>query len=299
MVGGGWRRVLQRLPWLLGVTLWYTAQTAWRARRLPLAQQPLYRARRLQEGCQILCRLMGITVHAAKATLPAGWPGLLVANHFSALDPIVLATCWPVAFVGKAELARWPLIGWLCRTYGVLFVERERRTRSVAFIQQVRAWLKAGVSVMVFPEGTTGPGDTVQPFKTGVFEAIAGLEEGWVLPVALCLQRAGERPATSEVRRWYAWTAGLSFLRHLLRWLEAAQLHLQVHTGTPISTADQDRKKLAREAFEQVRALYHEMLCEGLSPAADDRIFAATSMKQSGPGIVSEKESKASNTHFS
>ncbi|SHK20296.1 lysophospholipid acyltransferase family protein [Rhodothermus profundi] len=288
MLRPSWWRVLKRLPRLLGTTLWYTAWTAWKVRRLPSVQRPMYRAQRLQEGCRILCRLMGIVVDAPDCPpLPAGQPGLLVANHFSALDPIVLATCWPVAFVGKAELARWPLIGWLCRTYGVLFVERERRTRSVAIIQQMRTWLAAGVPVMVFPEGTTGTGETVRPFKTGAFEAVAGLEEGWVLPVSLCLQRVNGRLATPEVRRWYAWTEGLSFLRHLLRWLGTKHLHLKVQVGTPIPTTGQHRKQLAQQAFEQVRALYHKMLTERMAMADDDRIFSTNvhETKRAGHGL--------------
>ncbi|WP_054684161.1 lysophospholipid acyltransferase family protein [Rhodothermus marinus] len=288
MAGWSWWRALRRLPRLLAITLWYTARTALQARRLPPERQPLYRARRQQEGCRILCRLLGITVQAPEVSLPAGRPGLLVANHFSALDPIVLATCWSVSFVGKAELARWPLIGWLCRTYGVLFVERERRTRSVAFVRQVRERLEAGVPVMVFPEGTTGPGDAVQPFKTGAFEAVAGLEESWVLPVSLCLQQVDGQPATPEVRRRYAWTEGLSFLRHLIRWLGTAQMQLQVRIGAPIPTAGRHRKALAREAFEQVRALYQEMLTEAMPFPTNDRIFSSVSMKQTGPGTVSE-----------
>ncbi len=211
-----------------------------------------------------------------------------MANHFSALDPIVLATCWPVAFVGKAELARWPLIGWLCRTYGVLFVERARRKRSVAFVRQVQERLEAGVPVMVFPEGTTGASDAVQPFKTGAFEAVARLNASWVLPVSLCLQQVDGRPATPAVRRWYAWTEGLSFLRHLMRWLGTAHVQLQVRIGTPIPAAGRHRKELAREAFEQVRTLYQEMLTGATSSTLDDRIFSSVSVKQTGPGTVSE-----------
>ncbi len=298
MPAWSWWRILRRLPRLLGITLWYTARTAWQARRLSPAQRPLYRARRLQEGCQILCRLMGIAVRASGPSLPEGRPSLLVANHFSALDPIVLATCWPVAFVGKAELARWPLIGWLCRTYGVLFVERARRTRSLTFVRQVQERIKAGVPVMVFPEGTTGPGDTVQPFKTGAFEAVAGLADSWVLPVSLCLQRVDGGPATPDMRRWYAWTEGLSFLRHLLRWLGTRSLQLQVRVGTPIPTADRHRKELAHKAYEQVQALYHEMLAEGLTAAANDRIFLSVSAKQTRPDTVSENDPEATDTHL-
>jgi len=287
----GWGRLWGRLPKLLYITLRYTIATNRQARRLPAQVQPLFRAQRQQEGCRLLCRIMGLEVEAPGAALPANTCGLLVANHLGALDPIVLATCWPVAFVGKAELARWPLIGWLCRSYGVLFVARERRTQSAHFVQQVRARLQAGVPVLVFPEGTTGTGEAVQPFKTGAFEAVAGMPAGWVLPVSLCIHKVNGKPASPEERRWLAWTGGLPFWRHLSRWLRLRGVKLQVRTGSPISATHKTRKQLAQEAFSVVQGLYAEMLRTAVEVRGSMQKFSASTAKQSASAAVSESSS--------
>lgn len=286
-----WGRLLGRLPKLLYIALRYTIATNRQARRLPSEAQPLFRAQRQQEGCRFLCRIMGLEVDASNAALPTGTPGLLVANHLGALDPIVLATCWPVAFVGKAELRRWPLIGWLCRSYGVLFVARERRTQSAHFVQQVRARLQAGVPVLVFPEGTTSRGDAVQPFKTGAFEAVAGMPQSWVLPVSLCIQEVDGKPASGRERQWLAWHAQVSFVRHLSRWLRLRRARLQVRVGRPISTLHKTRKKLAQEAFEVVQGLYEAMLKATVDTAGPMQKIPASTAKQSASAAVSESSS--------
>ena len=248
-------RRIWRLIRLVGVTLLRTLWLRVAAWRRAPEERAALRAAHQQAGTRRLCRIMNVQVEV-QGKLPARLKGLVVCNHLGILDPLVLSSCMPLAFAGKAGLRDWPLIGWVCRTFGVVFVDRGRRTATSAFVQQVRDKLAHGVGVLVFPEGTTSKGDRVRPFKTGAFEAVAGLDEGTVLPLYLKVVTVEGRPADAARRERVTWAdPAPSFPAHLWALLGVRSVRFQVCVGTPIPTAGRDRKELARLAHARVRAL--------------------------------------------
>ncbi len=102
---------------------------------------------------------------------PLDAPVLIVGNHISWLDVIVLGAQLPVTFVAKREVAAWPLLGMLAQCGGTLFVDRRRARVMAVTVEQISQRLSAGGRVVVFPEGTTTTGDSVLPFKAGLFQA--------------------------------------------------------------------------------------------------------------------------------
>src|SRR5690606_17497009 len=74
-------------------------------------------------------------------------------------------------FVAKAELRRWPVVGWMSRAAGTLFIERERKRDALRVVHQLAQALRDGHSVVVFPEGTTGDGATLLPFHANLLQA--------------------------------------------------------------------------------------------------------------------------------
>lgn len=100
---------------------------------------------------------------------PTPLPDFLVMNHVSWLDIFVLNSVLPATFVAKAEIRRWPLIGWLVAGSGTIFVERGSR-HAVRRVNQLMAKrLAAGERVAFFPEGTTSDGTSLLPFHTSLF----------------------------------------------------------------------------------------------------------------------------------
>lgn len=97
---------------------------------------------------------------------------VLLANHLSWIDILAIAGATGSAFVAKGELARVPLIGWLCTLNHTIFVSREDRLGVTAQIARLRADLTHGWPVTIFPEGTTGDGSTVLPFKASLLAAL-------------------------------------------------------------------------------------------------------------------------------
>ncbi len=111
---------------------------------------------------------MGVAI-VASGTPPT--QGLLVANHISWLDIFAINALAPTTFLSKDEVLRWPVIGWLARRVGTLFLERGSRAAAQRAKEHLIAELRAGRLVGVFPEGTTGFGDHVMPFHAALFQS--------------------------------------------------------------------------------------------------------------------------------
>lgn len=226
-----------------------------RVGRVPAEQRARYRAARQMEGCRVLCRILGIRV-GTEGRRPDTEGMLVVSNHLGVLDPIILASALPVSFVGKAELKHWPFLGWVATSFGMLLVQRERRTTVTDFAQQVRGHLKTGADILVFPEGTTSPDENILRFKTGAFEAVAGTGDHVVLPVYLAVDCVEGERATGAVRKKVVWSdPNLPFTKHAWDVAGLKSVHVTVRIGDVISTERRDRKELAQLAQEAVEAL--------------------------------------------
>jgi len=174
---------------------------------------------------------------------------LAVCNHLGLLDPWILGSQMPISFVAKAEMGRWPVVGWISRTVGIVFVERERRMQTHQFIETVRDKMREGVWILAFPEGTTSKGDDVQPFKTGAFATVAEMTDGAVLPLYINILEVDGRPADAALRERVTWAdSDQSMLDNFWDMMGIKSVHVEVRVGSPLSTAGVDRKRLARDA---------------------------------------------------
>jgi len=126
-------------------------------------------------------RLAGVRLEHSGQTPSAG---LIVMNHISWLDVIVLNALAPSRFVSKAEVARWPLVGYLCTKSGTLYIERSRKTAARRTNRLIAEALANCERVAVFPEGTTTAGDRLLHFHAALLQpAIAS--GGFAHPAAL------------------------------------------------------------------------------------------------------------------
>ncbi|MDZ4282643.1 MAG: lysophospholipid acyltransferase family protein [Hydrogenophaga sp.] len=115
---------------------------------------------------------------------PAHGPLLMVSNHISWLDILVLNAAHPSRFVSKADVKSWPLLGSLITGAGTLYIERESRRDAMRVVHHMAERLRAGDILTVFPEGTTGDGRTLLPFHANLLQA-AITANAPVLPLAL------------------------------------------------------------------------------------------------------------------
>ncbi|MFV5686204.1 lysophospholipid acyltransferase family protein [Flavobacterium sp. GB2R13] len=110
--------------------------------------------------------------------------GLIVANHRSYFDPIVIVNLIHAYPVGKIEVASWPLIGYICKISGVLFVDRKCSKSRQNTAENIREVLSKGYSIINFPEGTTHDLPTTVAFNYGSFVMATKIESA-VIPIAI------------------------------------------------------------------------------------------------------------------
>ena len=199
------------------------------------------RARELSWVAENMCALHGVRL-SVQGRVPRS-PALLVANHMSYFDPLIIASQLPCTAVAKSDVAAWPCIGELCRRLGVLYVERDNPLSGARVLRQALRALDAGVSVLVFPEGTTTTGADVLPFKRGSFgaAALAGVP---IVPVAIGYQCAD-----------MAWVGDAMFLPHYVRTMAKPYTRVSVEFLEPLSYAKaQTVEGLAEQARRDIIA---------------------------------------------
>lgn len=196
------------------------------------------RAAAFRAWSRVATRIVGLRIEAT-GPAPRG-SFFLVANHLSYLDVIVLGATVRATFVAKAEVAAWPLIGRLCRALGTVFLDRTRKRDLLRVLPILDQRLRAGHGVVIFPEGTTGDGSRVLPFRSPLFAAAT--RAGLPAHVATLTY---ETPAgAAHPSEAICWWGDMAFVPHLLAFLRlprsTARLAFERH---PIT--DRDRKRLA------------------------------------------------------
>ena len=153
-------RVTGRLLWLIGELL-LTAISYVRCSAFQSHDSlPQARAKRLQRSSRRVMRIFQVETQSV-GSVPL--KGLLVCNHLSYLDVLVLAALTPTLFVAKSEVRRWPVFGWFARLAGTIFVNRNKPSQTGQSADRIAVALGNGALVVLFPEGTSSGGETVLP----------------------------------------------------------------------------------------------------------------------------------------
>jgi len=178
------------------------------------------RALRLRRSCARGVTLLNLSL-VNWGRLPSA-PCIIVANHVSWLDALVVGALTPTVPIATAEVRRWPLVGPLCSSLGALFVECGSAASGAQVLRRARAALDDGVSVLGFPEGTTSrPGEGLLPFHRGLF-GLAAIADVPVVPVAL---RYGD-----DVH----WTGDPGVIGPWFSVARKRTLRVEIHIGSPM-----------------------------------------------------------------
>jgi lyso-ornithine lipid O-acyltransferase len=136
--------------------------------------------------------VFGVEQHWAPGSIePARRARLVVANHRSPLDIILMLQHFGGSVLARHDLEDWPVLGRAAREGGTIFVDRADPNSGLHAVRAIRRRLLAGQTVIVFPEGTTHRGDQVAAFRGGAFAAIRGLDVE-LLPVGLAYEPGAE-----------------------------------------------------------------------------------------------------------
>jgi lyso-ornithine lipid O-acyltransferase len=243
---------------------------AWTAGLMPVQLVGLALRRRWTSALPVFyhrwcCRILGFRVRVLGTPASEG-PILFVANHISYTDITVLGSVIPGSFIAKSEVARWPFFGWLAKLQRSVFVDR--RMRSTANQRDVIAKrLAAGDSLILFPEGTSGDGNRVLPFKSALFGAAQQAEGGSpviVQPVSLAYTRLDGIPIGRLYRPFFAWYGAVDLAPHLWSMAGLGTVEIIVEFHPPTFLRDCGSRKALAEYC-------HARIAGGLAGALSDR----------------------------
>jgi 1-acyl-sn-glycerol-3-phosphate acyltransferase len=207
----------------LGLALALSIVRYWLQRlRGPLTMEQ--RAQWVHQTCRGVLSVVGVRFRVE------GRPpthGLLVANHLSYLDILIIGAATPCFFVSKAEIGGWFFFGQAARAGGTLFIDRASLASAEKVSAMIAERLKLPVPVLFFPEGTTSDGRTLLRFRSRFFDpaAVAGA------PVTTATLRYVLQDGTPESE--LCWVGDDLFLPHLWKVLGTAGFTATVHFGEP------------------------------------------------------------------
>ncbi len=198
------------------------------------------------------CRILGLRVRRLGRPV-IDRPVLFAANHLSYLDITVFGALLPASFIAKREVARWPLFGWLAKLQRSVFIDRQVRS-TAAQRDSIAGRLAAKEALILFPEGTSGDGNRVLPFKSALFSVAEGAAVT-VQPVSITYTRLDGMPIGRALRPLFAWYGAMSMAPHLWRLLGLGKTEVVVefHPATTLAACG-SRKALARYCEERVAA---------------------------------------------
>jgi 1-acyl-sn-glycerol-3-phosphate acyltransferase len=212
-----------------------------------------------------MCRLMGLRIER-RGKVSRKRPALFVANHVSYFDIAALGALVEGNFVSRADVRKWPLIGWSASVQGTVFIERDR-SQVRAHTDQVRERLERRENLILFPEGTSGNGTHVLPFKSALFSvAEYRVEERplAVQPVSIAYTKLDGVPMGRYLRPLFAWYGDMGFFNHLFCALSLGVVTVVVEFHPVVRLDEFESRKMLSEHCKNVITL-------GLSDALSGR----------------------------
>jgi 1-acyl-sn-glycerol-3-phosphate acyltransferase len=183
---------------------------------------------------------------SVKGHLPRG--GLLVCNHLGYLDVLVIAAQGPVVFVAKSDVRKWPVIGTLLERSGTILAERGRPLTAGTTAGHIQTALEEGLTVVLFPEGTSSDGSSVLPYKPALLQA--ALDAGVAVTPAAIAYQADDGNAARDVCYW----GDATFLPHLVRLAGLKKVKANLNIGSA-RILPPNRKIAASQLHEDSAAL--------------------------------------------
>ncbi|MCI0658378.1 MAG: 1-acyl-sn-glycerol-3-phosphate acyltransferase [Acidobacteria bacterium] len=215
------------------------------AHRSPLGWQ----VRMLGAWTRAVSRVIGMRIRG-EGPVPSP-PFLLVANHLSYVDVVLLASRVRGVFVARGDLAGWPILGWLTRSVGTLYLDRGYSRDLPRVAAEVHQVLSQGIGVFLFPEGTSTDGSGVLPFRPSLLETAVQLG----MPVSFASLSYSTPAGAASARLAVCWWGEMTFFRHLWELLSLPGFEGKVTFGdAPIQ--HNDRKILAASLHEAIRGRF-------------------------------------------
>ena len=212
---------------------------------------------RLNRNYTLLLRLIlniKVTIAGDEGQLERGGY-VIIANHVSYVDGIVLGSIFPIVFVSKREVKKWPIVGQWNVLCGTIFINRQRKKEVGALVREMTRKLRQEANILLFPEGTSTNGEKMLPFQTAPLAAPLR-SRSIIVPVTLAYTTIDEQPVTAVNRDFIYWYGDMDFVTHFWDLLGRRGVEVLVTLQPKIECfryADNSavRKKLAEDCYNR------------------------------------------------
>jgi len=198
-----------------------------------------------------VCKILSIRVEIV-GEVPEP-PFFLVSNHLSYVDIMIYFNTLKTTFVSKAEVKNWPIIGFMAKTLGIIFIDRRRKSDVARVNRSVADQITEYKGVVLFPEGTTSSGESLLPFKPSILEHPAKSK----MPVHYAYITYETGPKDKDAEQTVCWWNDEPFGSHFFNFAANRSTVAKIHFGDETLQRD-DRKELAAELYQKVETLHQK-----------------------------------------
>jgi lyso-ornithine lipid O-acyltransferase len=187
---------------------------------------------------------------------------VIIGNHVSYVDGIILGSMFPIVFVSKREVKHWPIIGPWKTLCGTIFINRQRKDLVASLVKEMRRKLRQETNILLFPEGTSTNGERILPFQTAPLAAPLR-NRSIIVPISLAYKSIEDEPVTVANRDLLYWYGDMEFVPHFWKLLSLRSIEVIVTIQPKIECFrykdnSAGRKKLAADCYDRVLGRFNE-----------------------------------------
>ena len=202
---------------------------------------------------KICLRIFGIKIKTfGKVSINS--PILLISNHASYLDIIILGSLFKTSFIAKKEISKWPLLGILAKLQNTIFIDR--RVSSLKNQEnQIIKHLNEKKNLVIFPEGTSSDGNRVLPFKSSLFNIFEKNLNSKILvqTITIVYKKINGIPMNRIERKNITWHSNMDLIPNIFNVLKKLSIEVEVIFNDEfLPSKEYDRKKLALHCWEKI-----------------------------------------------
>ncbi|MBL8628120.1 MAG: 1-acyl-sn-glycerol-3-phosphate acyltransferase [Rhodospirillaceae bacterium] len=217
---------------------------------------------------RIMARVLGFELKV-KGRQVKDRPMLIVCNHISYLDIVIVGAVVKGAFVARGDMADWPFFGLMAKAGRTVFIDRKRSSTNVAR-DAIQNRLDEGSCLIMFPESTSGDGNHMLPFKSALFTVAEKTVKGkpiTVQPMSIAYTRLNGLPIGVGWRAFFAWYGDMTLGPHLWQALKMGRTTVEIEFHDPVTAADMGGRKALAAHCHKVTSESFSRLLSGRSKA--------------------------------
>ncbi len=216
--------------------------------------------RKIWSRCLIASTGAKLQIHGKWYTKKELANTMIVSNHISWLDTVIMLRLCFVQYIGKKEMLNWPILRSVIKAGGTIFIDRSKKRDLLYVNQEVAKLLQNGATIGLYPEGKTTQGQHILPFKPGILEA-GLMAKSKIIPIVLSYRKEHNKLAT-EVS-----FANVGWLTTVINTLKLKDLVINVTILPPVNSSDfANRDELAQYLYDEIEKSYMNQQVEELIP---------------------------------